>query len=692
MGCGFVVFPSGGVDVFWDVEPGPGAVIERSVDGGSWVLVAAVPGGEFVFADSAAPGGLLGYRLVLGGDPASSVECVEHAHDVGVSAGDSPLPRLASGEVGASGPAAGAASAVPVSIVGGAPSPDPVVAPELCSVGAHRHSLSPVRDPQVHTRVSIPTGAALRFDIDNVKIPSGDNGNWYAKVELYVANADGSVGARVGSVGWTTPYYWHGATHQFRRDVQFVNNTAGTEFVLRTLSDTVVSIKASTQAYFDIVNARIVNPGTGELVGRPCDTANVEQCRAQGGTVFMAEPMLVDGRWLQGCFAYESCVADLPQFAGFLAGAAEWACENDELLHELLVVAGGAVLVLSGVAVFGASAAALAPLVRGVGMVASPETLAVGVVRGGMTIFAEQGARTGVTVLVAAALTLGGVTAIASGAIDLLADDPTLVPQQLDEDPDGGFDVTPAVIAQMYDRSNFAARYQPSVDPLEQAQQRRAIEAALATCVATIDTTAAQQILDEVSADPPVVDGPDDLFVATPDGQRHLCELIDLYLPGGRHAGGEGAPMSQATLHIRETLYAEPAVTPLLHTGTQPPVPRPEWHFLTRAGGRVDGWYRQPDFNCEASTPYHCDEWPWQSTAQGWPIDPGHHQPHLRIILGAHNSTAGSDLGSFYSACQVGDGEAFVTVPLPRELLYPDWAPTGSVEALRSLRVCAPPR
>ena len=166
--------------------------------------------------------------------------------------------------------------------------------------------------------------------------------------------------------------------------------------------------------------------------------------------------------------------------------------------------------------------------------------------------------------------------------------------------------------------------------------------------------------------------------MTTVDGDgttRHACEFVPIYMPAGAVAAGV-TPITQQTLHTREALYGDafPDLGTPEHSGISLNNPQVQWTFLNRETKDRTRWYQEGVFNCKKKG-WDCDEFPYHSTAQGGSatVVP---TPHLRLIDPVQNRSQGSDLGTFYNrTCNVAQGDLFMVVPVPSELLVTSWVP-----------------
>ncbi|MCB0963950.1 MAG: hypothetical protein KDA98_11730 [Acidimicrobiales bacterium] len=689
--CFWVQHPDGNVSLGWnDIDEEATRRLDRSADDGPWSEVHAVTDGSWEWLDSDPPAGTLAYRMrteAPDGSLASTVACTRYPYDVGID--PAPLPTASSGAVGADGPGSTPPTEIPRTP--SAASTTPVGAPPVCSSGAQRHEIAPTRMDATYTTVTIPVGAELHFDVENHKDPAGDNGNWLGRVDLRRIEPDGSAGAVVDSDSWTTDYYWDDDTEPAPGRT-LANTTTATEFLLETRAPTVVSIRSTTDAWFELSNFSIHRSTDGELLGRPCDPLGIQQCAADGGNVYFAEPTEIGGVERSGCYHHDSCVSDLPLL---LDRVSEWSCEHDELMQAALVGAGLAVVVLGAVVVAGA----VAPMVvvgSEVAMAGTMTTLAattttpagLTVTLGGTTaIPVAAGATTGELLVVGGVL--GASTVAATGfAVEVL---PTLVDRTDLSYPeyevvDGQVTTLDAsLVDQIYDRGDYEDDLDPSEPPRISEIARRTLKAALSTCLTSLTLDQAQNLAASV-APGHVVEDAGDLLVDLGSATRHLCELVPIYLPGGRTRSSD-APMGQATAHINEVLYDEPLpFTPVAHTGEQPVLPQPKWHLLNRGVRSRSRWYRTAKYGCEGTgLETNCDEWPWSATEQGGQPEPGKTQPHLRIIDASHNQFGGIDYGQFLQRCGLQRGDAFIVLPFANPFLAANPDTSGPMPAVPSV-------
>ena len=311
---------------------------------------------ELEHSDASAPAGSVSYRVrtvSTSGSLISTVICTEYPYEIGIDPADVALPTTASGAVGGTGAGAVDPVAVPLLSDTVAPTPTPADAPGVCQAGGHRVAVKPNQDRTTYSRISVPPGARLTFDAVHVKEPSWDSGNWVIWLEIYVRNPDGSLGARLMRSGLLSPFYWNQS--EYSSTETMVNNTTGTDFVLKAHMDSHIDLQSGTVAHTLLTNFRYQDPTTGDTTGLPCGSRDVSECEARGGDYYFAAPTTLDGETYRGCYSYDSCVSN---FSGLLGGAQEWACENDELLDAALIATGITIMVVGGFVVMGPSAVA----------------------------------------------------------------------------------------------------------------------------------------------------------------------------------------------------------------------------------------------------------------------------------------------------------------------------------------------
>lgn len=676
--CDFSRVPDGSVGVGWD-DPATDNlhVVERLSDG-SWSIVHEAAD-NVEFRDSSAPAGA-DYRLRTrspAGSQVSVVACDEIPFEYGVDPEDVPLPTTDDGAFGGEGGGTDTPQRRPLPDHPASTTPSASV--DLCSGATFRQQVSPTVAPPSYARVTIPPGDALWFDVTSFKSPVTDDGNWNGALKLYRIEPDGSVGAEVRSNRWSEPYYWDGRSTMPHPNRVLRNSSSDTELYLRIeVEFGPISIASTTSASFEVSNVRIVDHDSGEVIGRPCDEAEIMACRELGGNYYLPEPLAFDGETYQGCVVYDSCVGNMPRYAAFLNGLQEWACEHDDLLERALIVGGIVVLVLGGIVVLAGSAPAAAAALSGSVLA---RTSAVGVAASTVTTASTVG-----DVLVATSL-LVGPSAIAYGGIEALRDDDMGIQQFAVDEHTGAVTITGGSMGQdLYDRGDYESQLDPTATPTERDVLRILIVRAIEACLLTIDDASRVAIMAQLG-----LTGPGLVFEVG-GVRRHLCELISIYLPGGITKTTR-RPIGQATAHINEVLYDTPPVFTEQHTGQQPPLPQPQWHLLTRTSRARTSWYTSPPYDCEATDGVvsNCDEWPWQATTAGGAPAPGSPQPRLRIIRASDNQIGGRELKTFYSPseCDVDLGEVYLVAPAVGPLLAPGWNGDEEVPPIASEWACA---
>jgi len=251
---------------------------------------------------------------------------------------------------------------------------------------------------------------------------------------------------------------------------------------------------------------------------------------------------------------------------------------------------------------------------------------------------------------------------------DYYSGDPSLIVPQIVIDPVTGLPKVEGetFVQQWYDRSLSNSMLE-GLDSNIEEDLEWSILLALSTCAQLISIEQAQQIIDRrFGAGAPVLSSRAQV-VSVGDDNRHACELVPFYVPGAI-TQTKGRSIPQSTAHVNEALYATPPVAAQPHVGLQPVGQQPQWHFLNRAEAVRDYWYKQPTtYNCAASVPNACDEWPWAATIQGGAPSVGEVQPHLRIIDGTQNSVGGREYQYFADTCGVSrdDHDLFFVAPVP---------------------------
>lgn len=142
------------------------------------------------------------------------------------------------------------------------------------------------------------------------------------------------------------------------------------------------------------------------------------------------------------------------------------------------------------------------------------------------------------------------------------------------------------------------------------------------------------------------------------------CGLLPIFV--------SGRDVEEAAQHDLDSLYrASPAPAPILLSRGTP-------------GAVHNDWYRYlaPCTDRDPNLEQDCDEYPFQSTQQGWPAF-SYPAVSLRLINPTHNRRQGSALGRFYDPlhCDLGEGDEFIALPMPDS---GDNVPTAD-------RVCSPP-
>ncbi len=666
--CDFSTIPTGDNGVGWELVAGAAShVVSRSTGGSFEVIHTTSEGVQFLDENPPVAATYRVQAFAASGALVGTGQCIDEAFDVGVDPDFYSPPTLPDGEVGGTG-----SNGLPTPIPATPPPPAsalPETAGHVCTAGFLRQDLPAGGGTTKYARITVPRGTTLVMDVGNYKTETF-SGNWAAEVNLYDRNDDGTLGVRRDRYGFSTPYYWNQTSYPNNNISVFTNSGNTREFLIQTNVLVSVSVSASEGAYFTAENFRFVD-ADGEVVGKPCELPQAASCKADGGNVFFLEPTVIDGETYQGCYFHDSCVSDLPSIVGAVS---EWACENDDWLKAALVVAGATAFVLGvivigpGIAVAGGlNALAAAPVgFLGTGAAA---TISITFAGGSSTIWTIAGG----------AGIIGGAAAVAYG---LLADEN---PVEYTFDAGTGTITTtaPSVTDVLADRSATVSQINNNPD-LPQAQRDgliRAIKYAVATCLASMTVGVAQRIASVVWPGQDVTDGTG--FVRVVEGvTQHVCEFVPIIVSGGL-SKTTLRPIAQATAHISEVLYNTAPVATEQHTGLQPDLPRTEWFFLDRrVGGRTE-WYTANAYGCSVQNVGNdCDEWPWAATNQYGPAAGDKAQAHLRIISSSHNRVSGRELQTFYGSgigCGVGDGELFMAVPVPAELMLANAGPLSGL-------------
>lgn len=391
---------------------------------------------------------------------------------------------------------------------------------------------------------------------------------------------------------------------------------------------------------------------TIRAAGASCPPGNPTDCSKRGGNAFFSEPVVHAGHTYQGCYRFDSCVSELT-----VDGVDPDCDEGDDLL-ELMEEQDGYFVWVGGYLV--AMAGAADDLLVSAGTRVAPRWGGLYVVAG-VSVIVLLGAGYAVPVLVDRLQAQLAIDREASLIQDVQTRNPSVSGQNSGSSGRPGWDL--------------------------------AVKAAMAVCISdiAISLVAANADLFRIPGttdplDPESVDPESGMVDLGGAGERHLCELVPVYLPGGATQPG-GAAMVESSLHIRDVLYGErnrsntTPPPPAGEPGSNPTGAQPQWSLLTRAehplGTNDREWFTRDPYLCRgtASQGTACDEWPWYVTEQGGPGG------HLRVINGSHNSNGGSDLSSFYasSVCNISQGDSFIVVPLP----------SPEIEAgARSIRLC----
>ncbi len=702
LACYFTEYSDGSFYVVLDDEMDPALVYEvrRSDNGGAPVLSGTLDpldGGAFIDATA-------GTNVVF------SVAVLEGAVETSVSpCEDSPYtpsqdldvyhpPRLPDGTPGGQG------SSSPLAAVA---TLDPPTAGSTAQQAVSACAASMYHDVPpagwVWSRIFIPSGGTLRLDLLNRK-NGVHNGSWGIEINAFEINADGTSGSKLEpGLHESTPPYWSTSSHDHLDRVIYSNVGTGRTFLLGMRIYALGSVETDEGAYSLATNFRIETNDGGYL---PCAGDEVAACEDAGGThYFPAEQTIGNTTYDSGCYQYQGCTSDLP----LVAGIAEWACENDEIVDGLYLGAYAAVLVGS-------------VLVVGPGPVVAGVVSGIAIHYGGPFVGAYAVALDMEKVLLvedapapqAGTYPLWIVTLIAlatDGALDAVEDLMGSDPLQIYE-VDNEIDITgETLVKRIVAQGGFGA-YAASQTPqvAEQLEIEINVRSTVRQCMEQVSLmnaadigTLIYQAMNAYKNGFTYLAGEGGWLSVTEGGQsttRHICEFVPIYAPfAGTHANG--AHIAEQTTHVSQVLFGTTGVTPQGYTGPNPQIPKPEWIYLNRTihGKKNDEWYRKPPYLCrvERSSGQACDEFPFNATYQGGAPTPFGNTaaaPHLSFINGLHNSAAGSDLRSFYYRCGVPPAAAIASSGGPFIVLPIDTSKIGTLSpgpapvALRSLFLC----
>ena len=170
---------------------------------------------------------------------------------------------------------------------------------------------------------------------------------------------------------------------------------------------------------------------------------------------------------------------------------------------------------------------------------------------------------------------------------------------------------------QIYDRGNYENNLRDDGTTGSKDLAREFMKHAIAVCLTSMTVDAASGAMAKILAQVPGATAVSDYYFTVNNVVKHVCEGISVYGVGGRTYKGLAAIASQA-IHIGDLLYGTEPFAAQSHTGAQPPVPREPWFLLRQDDLNVaTRWYRRVAFNCIATKPNACDEWPWASTIEG---------------------------------------------------------------------------
>ena len=719
--CWFRELPaSQGYGVGWEWESAADTDehrVLRSIDAGAMEHRAVVDDGETEWQDTDVVAGAAQFRVErvdAAGSTVASADCVELESEP-VDAASAGLPVLPDGTPGVD--AAGASQAAIPPAVTNVPGEAPL---DVCEAGFGMNLEVPDGTAAV-AYVDIPAGATLKLDLVNRKENPDSRGNWTGFLAIAYMGPDGSwQGNASGNLYFGAPYWW--SQHEYTQPMtMYTNNGPDARFFLYGQTSTQVSVNWRDEASW-YVNNLSFEDAQGNLIGRPCDVAGTFACEAQGGTAYIAEPILVDGEIRHGCYDLSGgCAAEI---APVIDAVANWACENDEFLEDLMAVAQVTVVVLGTVVLIGPAVGVATALTSAASRTAVQ--IATGRIAAG-TLASEAGAAK-IWAILGTGVVAAGALVLAGGSIQTLGSRESATPVDM-PDPvdwvedfiDGGvtddppaYEVDQGMVVPaggsgleqiLYDSSGYEET-DINVDPNDpgpaQGRARDAIKFALGACsvivaMQNIPLPTLQELADAAGIPGGhAVTSYDDRWVPMADGsKRHICTYIAIYVPASATLPG-GFKMAEETMHHNEVLYGADARWTQYHSGDQPTIPRMGWMVLNSDDKPTPHpdrkWYRDEPYRCRTTKPNGCDEFPWFQTQQGGrPTNPAD-QPHLRIIDGQHNTNGGSGLQSFYSdgRCNINQAvhEPFLVIPVPNDMLVPDFTQPAPIE-LRSKYLCS---
>ena len=755
--CSYAV-TSQGVEVTWTTVSGTDSyVIERELANGPWEWAAAFGNpATNSFVDDVPGSPITGYRIKTktGGEFAPSKTCYLDAP--GVSPSDLGVEFDTDGN-----PILVGAGDLPT-LIDNPPVPNasfssddqvPDQFENVCATGGLVSSFSTAQlagsnRVTVAVEMEIAEGETVLFDQYR---SSPEGGNYSGDIDLYRLNGDGTeqLEARV-------------AADNLVREITVPNRTlvegaVGGMYRLQ-LQVWRLTTSADLPHLHSLGNFRFVDDDNNETL--VCPASELDRCIQNGGNIYFDIPVAVGGNIYEGCGVQGGCLGDAPGNWAWLQSAAVWSCENDAFLSAvqealiMAVVVGATRNVGAGstaATVVSGSGGRLAPYLTSLGRIGAG---GVGVGGGGAASVGFAGASTAQVVAgggaVGTVVMLGysqvyGLPSVpdidlsqtASSVSEIIVGSQraaqeyyqvagTDIATVTTTDPSTGItvldlpsaeanlvtdsDMTVSLDAIMAGSSNSNAPNQQELRDGYRAAILRAIE----VCTAWFATGSAAVALTSG------IDDAGKLLIALSDFDldesvtldsvlrygyyrlgsdvRHVCEGVNVYMPGSVSSLEGNKWIVQATLHQAEALgYLGNAAWTNPWPGEQP-APRPDWVFLNRGPSDDDRrWLRALDPQCRGTTANNtaCDEWPWAATEQGGENPILDDRPHLRIIDASHNSSSGVELGNFYASnsvrisCGVDVGEFFMTLPLTAMLLsQTDGQPTQNLNRVESASIC----